>query len=46
MKYLKTFPLHDDYNEYISGQAGDVYLPNVSYCEDDEGVHYNRSQQA
>ena len=39
MKYIKTFQTHSAYNTYISGQ--DKMLPNVSYCEDNDEVHYN-----
>ena len=38
-KYLKKFENHTDYETYISGQ--DAILPNVSYCEDNNCVHYN-----
>ena len=37
--YLKLFEEHADYETYIEGQ--DVILPNVSYCEDNNCVHYN-----
>ena len=37
--YLKLFETHSAYNTYING--GDVALPNVSYCEDMNEVHYN-----
>ena len=36
--YLKLFETTSDYETYITGQ--DVLLPNVSYCEDNNGVHY------
>ena len=39
MKYLKLFGTHSAYNTYITGQ--DKVLPNVSYCEDNNDVHYN-----
>ena len=38
-KYIKLFETHSEYNTYISGQ--DAILPNVSYCEDNNDVHYN-----
>ena len=38
MKYLKRFKTHSNYEEYINGEA---VLPNVSYCEDERGMHYN-----
>ena len=38
-KYLKLFDTHAEYQTYISGQ--DAILPNVSYCEDNNDVHYN-----
>ena len=39
-KYLKLFDTHTEYQTYISGQ--DAILPNVSYCEDNNDVHYNQ----
>ena len=39
MKYLKLFKIHSDYEEYING--GEAVLPNVSYCEDERGMHYS-----
>lgn len=38
-KYIKLFETHSAYNAYITGQ--DAILPNVSYCEDNNEVHYN-----
>lgn len=38
-KYIKKFNTYSEYNIYINGQ--NVILPNVSYCEDQKGVHYN-----
>ena len=38
-KYLKLFETHTEYETYINGQ--DAILPNVSYCEDNNDVHYN-----
>lgn len=38
-KYLKKFENHTDYETYINGQ--DAILPNVSFCEDNNCVHYN-----
>ena len=38
-KYIKQFETHSAYNTYITGQ--DKVLPNVSYCEDNNEVHYN-----
>lgn len=38
-KYLKWFDTHSEYQTYINGQ--DKILPNVSYCEDNNEVHYN-----
>ena len=37
--YLKLFETHSEYETYIGGQ--DVLLPNVSYCEDNNELHYN-----
>jgi hypothetical protein len=39
MKFLKKFSLHADYETYIN--SNDKILPNVSYCEDNNDVHYN-----
>ena len=39
MKYLKQFTTQTEYQTYINGQ--DKVLPNVSYCEDNNDVHYN-----
>ena len=38
-KYLKLFETHSDYAAYIGGS--DKVLPNVSYCENENEVHYN-----
>lgn len=38
-KYLKLFETHSEYQTYINGS--DKILPNVSYCEDNNDVHYN-----
>ena len=37
--YLKLFQTHAEYEAYITGS--DKILPNVSYCEDNNDVHYN-----
>ena len=37
-KYLKLFETHSQYEAYIGGGA---VLPNVSYCIDNDEVHYN-----
>lgn len=39
MKYIKLFETHADYAAYFGGS--DKMLPNVSYCEDNNEVHYN-----
>ena len=39
MNYIKLFNTHNDYETYINSQ--DKILPNVSYCEDNNEVHYN-----
>ena len=36
-KYLKLFKTHTEYEEATQN----LILPNVSYCEDDNGIHYN-----
>ena len=38
-KYIKLFQTHSEYEAYIGGE--DAFLPNVSYCEDINDVHYN-----
>ena len=38
-KYLKKFDTHSEYESYIT--SSDKILPNVSYCEDNNDVHYN-----
>lgn len=38
-KYIKLFETHSAYSAYINGQ--NPILPNVSYCEDNNEVHYN-----
>lgn len=38
-KYIMNFETHSQYEEYMGG--GDVALPNVSYCKDNDEVHYN-----
>ena len=40
-KYLKLFEQHSQYEAYINGQ--DAVLPNVSYCIDNDEVHYNNA---
>ena len=37
-KYLKLFNTHTNYTSYINNV---VPIPNVSYCEDNNEVHYN-----
>jgi len=39
MKYLRRFSSHTDYEEWVSGDG--KKLPNISYCDDIEDVHYN-----
>ena len=38
-KYIKLFNTHSEYETYINGS--DKILPNVSYCEDNDEVHFN-----
>ena len=40
-KYLKLFEQHAQYETYINSQ--DAVLPNVSYCIDNDEVHYNNA---
>jgi hypothetical protein len=39
MKYLKLFSTHEEYTNYIENQSS--VLPNVSFCIDNDEVHYN-----
>ena len=39
MKHIKLFNEHSDYETYMNGS--DKVLPNVSYCENENEVHYN-----
>jgi hypothetical protein len=39
MKYFKLFKLHSEYETYINSE--DKLLPNLSYCEDVNDVHFN-----
>lgn len=41
MGFLKLFQSHSDYNTYITVQ--NMVLPNVSYCENENEVHFNPS---
>ena len=38
-KYLRLFKNHDDYLDFK--KTNDFKLPNVSHCEQENGVHYN-----
>ena len=39
MKYLKAFNNHFDYEDYMDNN--EVPIPNVSYCDEEDEVHYN-----
>ena len=39
MEYIKLFSAHTDYEDYIASTG--AVLPNVSYCEDADDVHFN-----
>ena len=39
-KYLKLFNTHAEYEAYLGG--GEMILPNVSHCIDQNDVHYNK----
>jgi len=41
--HLKFFTTHTEYEAYINSE--DAVLPNVSYCEDNDEVHYNPKEQ-
>ena len=38
-EYIKYFETQEEYEEYR--ESGEMLRPNVSYCEDIKGVHYN-----
>ena len=38
-KYIKKFDTHADYEDFL--ETSDFIKPNVSYCEDNNDVHYN-----
>ena len=38
-RYLKLFVTTSEYDEYVAG--GDMEIPNVSYCENDDIVKYS-----
>lgn len=38
-KYIKLFDTHTNYTSYINGTQKE--LPNVSYCQNTEDVHFN-----
>ena len=39
LKYIKLFQSHSDYNTYIT--SNDKILPNLSYCVNENEVHFN-----
>lgn len=43
MKYLKNFEYNSDYENYINGGEGEVFLPNVSYVAENNGIHCSRN---
>ena len=38
-RYLRSFNDHSDYEEYMD--SSDLVMPNVSYCRQENEVHYN-----
>ena len=38
-RYLRSFNDHSDYEEYMD--SSDLVIPNVSYCRQENEVHYN-----
>ena len=40
MKYIKKFETHSDYEDYLESQ--DYFTPNVSYCVDQNEVHFEK----
>ena len=41
MIYLKEFDSHSSYETEVNGGGVDINLPNVSYCNDVNDVHFN-----
>ena len=41
MIYLKEFDSHSSYESEVNGGGVDINLPNVSYCNDVNDVHFN-----
>ena len=39
MKYIRVFEHHSGYTEFVG--SGEMELPNVSYCVNENEVHYN-----
>lgn len=39
MEFLKLFQNHEEYETFVSGDT--MVKPNVSYCEQENEVHYN-----
>ena len=39
MKFIKKFKNHNNYNNFITSE--NIILPNVSYCVNEEELHYN-----
>ncbi len=44
MKYLKQFSTAEEYNSFISGSGGTIYLPNTSLIMTGDVVHFNDSK--
>ena len=44
MKYLKKFSTAEEYNSFISGSGGTIYLPNTSLITTGDVVHFNDSK--
>lgn len=42
-KFIKKFSDHADYQTFIGGGGEDPFVrPNVSYCREENDVHYNK----
>ena len=41
MIYLKVFPKHTSYESELNVGGEDFEIPNVSYCDDADDIHYN-----
>ena len=40
MKYLKFFKNDADYQQFINGEGSEMFLPNVSVCEENNNISF------